>query len=160
MFTNVLNTTKDDEVAKIVLIDSNALIHRSFHAIPHLTTQDGKLVNAVYGFAATILRVLEDLKPRYIVATFDVSKDTFRRKMYAQYKAQRIAAPQELYDQIPLVKEVCNVLNIPIFAVEGYEADDVIGTIVTKIKNLKFKIKNLDMVPNDWIIDVDPISLL
>lgn len=134
MSINDLNTTKLDEADKIVLIDSNALIHRSFHALPPLTTKDGTLVNAVYGFTSTILKVLADLKPRYIAATFDVSKDTFRRKIYAEYKAQRIAAPQELYDQIPLVKEVCNVLNIPIFAILGYEADDVIGTIVNKLK--------------------------
>lgn len=134
MLNNVLDTTKNDEADKIVLIDSNALIHRSFHALPPLTTHDGTLVNAVYGFTSTVLKVLEDLKPRYIVATFDISKDTFRRKLYAEYKAQRIAAPQELYDQIPLVKGVCEVLNIPIFAVPGYEADDVIGTIVHKLK--------------------------
>lgn len=156
MSTKDLNTIKDDEAARIVLIDSNALIHRSYHAIPHLTTHDGKLVNAVYGFAATILRVLEDLKPRYIVATFDVSKDTFRRKMYAEYKAQRVAAPQELYDQIPLVKQVCEVLNIPIFAVEGYEADDVIGTIVHKLKTqnekLKTTTKNSKLIDNNLLL--------
>ncbi|EKD55985.1 MAG: hypothetical protein ACD_58C00322G0005 [uncultured bacterium] len=156
MPTNDLNTTKDDEVDKIVLIDGNALIHRSYHAIPHLTTGEGKLVNAVYGFAATILRVLEDLKPRYIVATFDVSKDTFRRKLYSEYKAQRVAAPQELYDQIPMVKEICDVLNIPIFAVEGFEADDVIGTIVNKLKTKNLKLKTNDVILNDSEESQDP----
>jgi len=142
-----------DQNNKIVLIDSNALIHRSFHALPPLKTKSGILVNAVYGFTSTILKVLGDLKPKYIVAAFDVSKDTFRRKLYPEYKAQRVAAPQELYDQIPLVKNVCEVLNIPIFALEGYEADDVIGTIVNKLKTENEKLKtttqNLKLEDND-----------
>jgi DNA polymerase-1 len=149
---------KELEGDKVVLIDSNALIHRSFHAVPQLKTHNGILTNAVYGFASTVLRVLEDLKPRYIVATFDVSKDTFRRKLYKEYKAQRVAAPQELYDQIPMVKEICNILNIPIFAVDGYEADDVIGTIVHKLKTTrldlqKARLENLKLINNCVILN-------
>lgn len=90
--------------------------------------------NAVYGFTTTLIKILEDLKPDYIAASFDVSKATFRLKEYKEYKATRVAADQELYDQIPLVKELLNILNIPIYEMEGYEADDVIGSIADKFE--------------------------
>lgn len=122
---------KNDKL--VVLIDGNALVHRAFHAIPTLTTKDGVLVNAVYGFVSTLFHILENLHPEYIVCTFDVSRETFRNKIYPKYKATRVKAPAELYAQFPLVKEVCKVLNIPQFAVKGYEADDVIGTIAKKL---------------------------
>lgn len=113
----------------LVLIDGNALVHRSFHAIPPLTTKKGEQVNAVYGFTSTLLSVLEKFKPEYIAATFDVSGPTFRHKAYAEYKATRAKAPQELYDQIPIVKEVVRAFNIPIYEQAGFEADDAIGTL-------------------------------
>lgn len=127
----------------IVLIDGNALVHRAFHAIPPLTTKDGVLVNAVYGFANTIFHILENLQPQYIAVAFDVSRETFRNKIYPQYKATRVKAPDELYAQFPLVKEVCKVLNIPQFGVKGYEADDVIGTIAKKLMANSQKLKAL-----------------
>lgn len=114
---------------KLVIIDSNALVHRAFHALPPLNTKDGRLVNAVYGFTSILLKVLKDLKPDYLVATFDMKEKTFRHKEFEAYKAKRIKAPDELYAQIPLVKEVLKSFNIPIFEKSGYEADDLIGTI-------------------------------
>ena len=114
---------------KLAVIDGNALIHRAFHAIPPLTTKDGVMVNAVYGFTAILLKVLKDLKPNYIVATFDLKEKTFRHKEFEAYKAGRAKAPDELYAQIPLVKEVLKSFNIPIFEKSGFEADDLIGTI-------------------------------
>ena len=117
---------------KLVLIDSNAIIHRAYHALPPgMRNGKGELTNAVYGFTTTLIKVLEDLKPDYISASFDVSKKTFRTEHYADYKANRVAADQELYDQIPRVKELLNVLNIPIYEKENYEADDCIGTITS-----------------------------
>ena len=114
---------------KLVIIDANALIHRAFHALPPLTTKDGTLVNAVYGFTSILLKVLKDLKPDYIAAAFDVKAKTFRHQEFEAYKATRVKAPDELYQQIPLVKEVLKSFNIPIFEKAGYEADDLIGTI-------------------------------
>jgi len=114
---------------RIVLVDSSALIHRAFHALPPLQTKTGELVNAVYGFTATLLKVLADLKPTYIAATFDSREKTFRHQEYAEYKATRLAAPPEIYEQIPRTKEVLEAFSIPIFEVEGFEADDLIATL-------------------------------
>jgi len=138
----------------LVLIDSNAIIHRAYHALPkNMSTSKGELTNAVYGYALTIIKILEDLKPTHIAASFDISKATFRVEQYAEYKATRVAADQELYDQIPKVKELLGVLNIPIYAVEGYEADDCIGTISDKFeeRNPKqlFKDFNVYIVTGD-----------
>ncbi|MEI8143256.1 MAG: 5'-3' exonuclease H3TH domain-containing protein [Candidatus Berkelbacteria bacterium] len=119
----------------LVLIDSNAVIHRAYHALPKtMSTSTGVLTNAVYGYATTLIKVLEDLKPEYIAASFDVSKATFRLAEYSEYKAHRIKADQELYDQIPLVREMLAALNIPVYEMEGFEADDVIGTIAHKVQ--------------------------
>lgn len=115
---------------KIVVIDSNAIIHRAFHALPPLTTKDGTLTNVVYGYTSTLLSVLEKIKPDYIAATFDLKGPTFRHKKYKEYKATRVKAPDELYQQIPLVRDLLKAFNIPIFELKGYEADDLIGTIV------------------------------
>ncbi|HTX86949.1 MAG TPA: DNA polymerase I [Candidatus Nanoarchaeia archaeon] len=115
---------------KLMIIDGNALIHRSFHALPPtLRTKDGELVNAVYGFSAVLLKAWRELKPDYIALTLDMKGPTFRHKKYKEYKATRIKAPQDLYDQIPRVKEVAAAFNIPIFELQGFEADDLIGTI-------------------------------
>ncbi len=116
-----------------VIIDGNAIIHRAFHALPPLTTKTGETVNAVYGFASILLKVLKELKPDYIAATFDLAAPTFRHKEYAEYKATRVKAPQDLYDQIPRVKEVVKAFNIPIFEQKGFEADDLIGTVTKKL---------------------------
>ncbi|MDZ7798781.1 MAG: DNA polymerase I [Patescibacteria group bacterium] len=129
---------------KLVIIDGNALIHRAFHALPPtLTTKKGELVNAVYGFTSVLLKVLNDLKPDYVAATFDLAGPTFRDKMYKEYKATRVKADQSLYDQIPRVKEVVKAFNIPIFEKKGFEADDLIGTIVSQITNHKSQIESI-----------------
>ncbi|MBI2448257.1 DNA polymerase I [Candidatus Microgenomates bacterium] len=123
---------------KFLLIDSNALVHRAFHAIPNLRTRDGRPIGAVYGFTSTLLKAIEDTKPDYIAATFDMAGPTFRHEEYADYKATRVKAPDELYEQIPMAQEVLVSLNIPIFELQGFEADDIIGTLCAKIdeKNL------------------------
>ncbi|HTW97086.1 MAG TPA: 5'-3' exonuclease H3TH domain-containing protein, partial [Candidatus Methylomirabilis sp.] len=119
---------------KLIIIDGNALIHRSFHALPPtLRTKDGELVNAVYGFSAVLLKAWRELKPDYIALTLDMKGPTFRHKQYKEYKATRVKAPQDLYDQIPRVKEVATAFNIPIFELSGFEADDLIGTIDKKV---------------------------
>ncbi|MEK7625189.1 MAG: PIN domain-containing protein, partial [Patescibacteria group bacterium] len=91
---------------KFVIIDGNAIIHRAYHAIPPLTTKDGTVVNAVYGFVSMMFKMMKDLHPEYIAITFDEAAPTFRHKEYKLYKATRVKADQALYDQIPLAKQV------------------------------------------------------
>lgn len=124
---------------KLIIIDAYALIHRVFYALPPLTSPKGEVVNAVYGFSLVLMKILKELKPDYILAAFDLPKPTFRHKEYKEYKATRVKAPDELYAQIPKIKEVLKSFGIPIYQKEGFEADDIIGTIVTKNKNLKIK---------------------
>ena len=126
----------------LLLIDGNALLHRAFHALPELTDPKGRLVNAVYGFSSILLKVLNELRPQFVVATFDMAAPTFRHEEFKEYKAHRIKAPQELYDQLPLIKNVLRSFEIPIFERAGYEADDLIGTISknSEIKKEKLKV--------------------
>jgi DNA polymerase-1 len=123
---------------KLIIIDGNALIHRSFHALPPtLRTKDGRLVNAVYGFTSFLLKALNEFRPEYVVLTLDKKGPTFRHEAYAAYKATRVKAPDELYEQIPLVKKVAAAFGIPILERDGYEADDLIGTICAQTQNEK-----------------------
>lgn len=118
---------------KLVLIDGNALVHRAFHALPPLS-QKGEPTNAVYGFTSILLKVIHDLKPDYMIATFDLPAPTFRHNEFAEYKAHRPKTPDELVSQFPKVKEVVSAFNIPIYEMAGFEADDIIGTIAEKLK--------------------------
>jgi len=122
---------------KIVIIDANSLIHRAFHALPPLTARDGEVVNAVYGFTTIFLKALKDFKPDYIVCCFDVDKDTFRKKEYAEYKAHRKEQPSELYHQFPLIKQLLEAFRVQVYEKKGFEADDIIGTI-SDIINKKY----------------------
>lgn len=116
-----------------VLIDSNAVMHRAFHALPPLTAKGGQLVSVVYGFTAVLLKIIKDLRPDYVACAFDVAGGTFRDEIFAQYKAGRQKPDQEFYDQIDGVKEVVRAMNVPLFEMPGFEADDVIGTLAQKI---------------------------
>ena len=118
-----------EEKKRLIIIDSNAVIHRAFHALPPLTTKKGELVNAIYGFLLVFFKAIREFKPDFVVATFDFPAPTFRHEKYKLYKATRKKAPQELYDQIPKIKEVLESFNIQIFEKQGFEADDLIGTI-------------------------------
>lgn len=115
-----------------MLVDGHALAYRAYHAFPPLTTKEGELVNAVYGFSRILLTVLRDLKCDHICVSFDLPKPTFRHEKYTAYKAQREEMPTDLRTQIERIKQVVEALNIPIYAVEGYEADDVIGTVANQ----------------------------
>lgn len=128
---------------KFVIIDGNAIIHRAYHALPPMTASDGTVVNAVYGFTSMLLKVISDLEPDYLAVSFDVAGGTFRDKVYTEYKATRVKADQDLYNQIPLCHSVVEAFNIPIFIKKGYEADDVIATVIKKNKNKNKKIKNI-----------------
>ena len=116
----------------ILIVDSNALLHRSFHALPPLTTKEGEQTGAVYGFLLTLFRAIKDVRPDFVAATFDTPAPTFRHEKFKEYKAKREKAPEEFYEQIPKTKKVLSVLSIPVFEKEGFEADDLIATISKK----------------------------
>src|SRR3989338_7180112 len=130
-------------VKKFIIIDGNAVVHRAYHAIPPLTTKEGLMVNAVYGFAMMLLKVLDNIKPDYCAVAFDVAGGTFRDALFTEYKAKRIKADQELYDQIPLIHNLVAAFGIPVLTREGYEADDIIGAVVERFYQ---KEKKLELV--------------
>jgi len=124
--------TRQDKGKIFIILDANSIMHRSYHALPPLTTKDGELVNAVFGFSSILMTILLQEEPAYIAAAFDTKAPTFRHKAYKEYKAGRVKAPDEFYNQIPRIMEIVETLNIPIFKMDGFEADDIIGTIVTR----------------------------
>lgn len=113
----------------LIVIDANAVIHRAFHALPPLSTKKGELVNAIYGFLLVFLKAIKEFKPDFIVAAFDFPAPTFRHQRYKLYKATREKAPQELYDQIPKIKDILRAFDVKIMEKQGFEADDLIGTV-------------------------------
>jgi DNA polymerase-1 len=114
----------------LLLFDGHALVHRAFHALPPLTQpKTGELVNAVYGFASTLLKVFADFKPTHWAVAFDRPVPTFRHEMFEEYKAQRPATPEELKSQITKVHQLVEAFHIPVFEIDGFEADDVLGTL-------------------------------
>jgi len=122
--------TDENEKKRLIIIDSNSVIHRAFHALPRLTTKEGDLVNAVYGFLLVFFKAIKDFQPDFIAAAFDFPAPTFRHKKYKEYKAKRPPTPKELAEQMPKIKKVLNAFNVPIFEKQGFEADDIIGTLV------------------------------
>lgn len=129
---------------KLALIDGNAIIHRAYHSMPKtFTNKMGEPTNAVYGFTLALIRMIEDLKPTHLVCSFDLAGPTFRHEKFEKYKATRVKADQELYDQIPKVKKLVEVMGIKVIEKQGYEADDIIGTTVEKIH--RGEIKDGDM---------------
>lgn len=114
---------------RLVIIDSNSVIHRAFHALPPLTTKSGEVVNAIYGFLLVFFKAIKEFKPDCVVACFDRPEPTFRHEKYKEYKITRPKAPPELYNQIPKTKEVLMAFGAQIFEQAGFEADDLIGTI-------------------------------
>ena len=114
---------------KILILDSNSLMNRAFYALPPLTNSEGVHTNAIYGFTNMLFKMQEEIKPDYIVAAFDKKAPTFRHKEYQDYKAGRKKMPPELAEQFPLIKELLKLMGINIYEIEGFEADDIIGTV-------------------------------
>ncbi|HUP83677.1 MAG TPA: DNA polymerase I [Candidatus Limnocylindria bacterium] len=117
---------------RLMLLDSNSLIYRAFFALMNtpLTTSKGKLVNAVFGFWSIVLRGFQDVKPDYVIACFDLAGPTFRHEQFADYKATRREMPDDLRDQFPIVRELIGAFGIPIYQMQGFEADDLIAALV------------------------------
>ena len=117
---------------KLVLIDGNSIMNRAFYGImgsKALTTKDGRYTNAIYGFLAILFKLLEDENPKYLAVAFDLKAPTARHKLYEGYKANRKGMPDELAEQMPVIKEILRAMNIDIIEKEGYEADDILGTL-------------------------------
>jgi DNA polymerase-1 len=133
------NSPSGRERDVFVILDGNALLHRAWHAIPPLTTGDGRVVNAVYGFAMVLEKMLAQLKPAYAAVAWDLPGKTFRHEKYEAYKATRKKKEQELYDQIPIIQNMLILYGIQSLSAEGYEADDIIGTLSKKVtaKNIE-----------------------
>lgn len=119
---------------KLILIDGNALMHRAYHAMPELTNKKGEPVNAVYGFFSMLLQLLNEQQPDYLVVCFDKSKPTIRQAMYANYHAHRPQMESTLSTQFKLVDSLLQNAKIQVYGLEGYEGDDLIGTIATKMQ--------------------------
>ncbi|MBA7700834.1 DNA polymerase I [subsurface metagenome] len=114
----------------LVLFDGNAIVHRAFHALPPLTvSKTGEVIGAVYGFALMLLKAINELKPTHYAIAFDKKAPTFRHQMFDQYKAQRPPTPDELVNQLGRVRQLVEAFHIPIFELDDYEADDVLGTL-------------------------------
>ena len=117
---------------KLILIDGNSIMNRAFYGImgsKMLTTKDGKYTNAIYGFLAILFKIIEDIQPQYIAVAFDLKGPTARHEMYEGYKANRHGMPEELAEQMPIIKDVLRAMNIDIIEKQGYEGDDILGTL-------------------------------
>lgn len=117
---------------KMVLIDGHSIIHRAFYGVPDLTNAEGLHTNGIYGFLNIMFRILEEEKPDYLMVAFDLNAPTFRHQMYDAYKGTRKSMPDELREQVPVLKELLTAMRIPLLMKEGYEADDLLGTIARK----------------------------
>ncbi|MDP9243731.1 MAG: DNA polymerase I, partial [Chloroflexota bacterium] len=113
----------------LMLIDGPSLVYRGYFALPPLTTSDGTLVNAAFGFLQIVLRGMQDVKPDYAIVSFDLGRPQFRFDAYPEYKAGRPSMPDDLRTQFPIVRELVTMMGMPIHELEGYEADDVIGSL-------------------------------
>jgi len=139
---------KDTGKDIFLVIDANAIVHRAFHAYPsNLQAENGLQVNAVYGFTVMLLKALEMFHPEYVLCAFDTAKPTFRHTKFPNYKATRKPTDQSLIDQFPLVEEVLKSFNIPILKVEGFEADDILGTISEYVSNGRWRDYNWVCLP-------------
>ncbi|NNG98007.1 DNA polymerase I [Gordonia araii] len=131
-----------DERPLLMLLDGHSLAYRAFFALPaeNFKTAGGQTTNAVYGFTSMLINLLRDEQPTHIAAAFDVSRKTFRSERYPEYKAQRDKSPDEFRGQVDLTKEVLGAMGIPVFAVDGFEADDVIATLTTQAREKDYRV--------------------
>lgn len=138
---------------KLLLVDGHSLIHRAYHAYPKtLATAKGELTNATYGFTNILLTAINELAPTHAAVAFDLPKPTFREQMFVGYKQSRVKPDDDMIIQIPRIKQVVKALNIPIFEVAGFEADDVIGTLCRQATEKMTKRLNRQTVKNTKVI--------
>ena len=116
----------------LYLVDGSSYIYRAYYAIRHLSSPSGHPTNAIYGFIQMLLKLLKDYNPQHVAVVFDAGRTTFRTEMYPEYKANRAAMPDDLRMQMEPIREVVRGFNIPTLELQGYEADDIIGTVAKK----------------------------
>ena len=144
-----------DKQDLLLVVDGNALVHRAWHGMKASITlsKTGEDVRGVYGFLSMLFKVIEESHPTHCVVAFDTPAPTFRHKQYEAYKAQRPSTPQELRNQFSFVRDALTAFNVPIYAIDGYEADDVLGTVANQSKKA-----GLDCLI--WTIDTDMLQLV
>ena len=149
-------------MSRLIVIDGNSIMNRAFYGImgsKMLMTKDGKYTNAVYGFLAIIFKVIEELEPDYIAVAFDLKAPTARHKTYEGYKANRKGMPNELAEQMPIIKEILKHMNITIIEKEGYEADDVLGTLAKKGEKEGFDVTILSGDRDTFQLATDKVTI-
>lgn len=149
-------------MSRIVLIDGNSILNRAFYGImgnKMLQTEDGTYTNAIYGFLAIMFKILEDLKPEYLAVAFDLKAPTKRHKLYDAYKGTRKGMPEELVMQMPLIKEILTAMNIPIIELEGYEADDILGTLAKRAEKEELDVTILSGDRDTFQLATDKITI-
>jgi DNA polymerase-1 len=135
------NTTTKD-LKRVILLDSHAILHRAYHALPDFMSSKGEPTGGLYGLATMILKIIEELKPHYVIATYDLPQATYRHEAYADYKAGRAKIDENLVAQIIRSRDLFQAFSIPIYDKPGFEADDMLGTIAEKLK----KDKNVEVI--------------
>lgn len=145
---------------RLVLLDAHAILHRAYHALPEFATSKGEPTGALYGLSAMLMKIATDLKPDYLIGAFDLPGPTFRREAYANYKGTRKKTEDALIAQIKKSRDVFKAFNIPAYDLAGFEADDILGTIVQKIQDSRFKIldSTLDIIIASG--DMDTLQLV
>lgn len=145
---------------KVLILDSNSILHRAFHALPKLTTKKEEPTGAIYGFLLVLFRAIKEIKPDFIFAAFDFPAKTFRHFEFKEYKIQRPKMPSELATQLPRLKEILRTFNVSVLEEEGFEGDDIIGSLCKKIKGkekivLSGDYDNLQLVDKEtkiWVL--------
>ena len=128
-------------MAKLALLDGHSLAYRAFYALPpDLATPSGQVTNAVFGFTSMLIKLLDDESPDAVAVAWDRKEPTFRKEQYAEYKANRETAPDLFRSQIPLIHEVLDAMEIPQVSLAGYEADDIIATLVRRARDLDYDV--------------------
>ncbi len=148
---------------RLILLDAHAILHRAYHALPDFATSKGEPTGALYGLSTMLIKIIEDLKPDYIVACYDLKGPTYRHEIYKEYKAGRQKTDDDLIKQINRSRDVFHALNIPIYDKAGFEADDIIGTIVEKVQGQRLKVKENGGDKIETIIasgDMDTMQLI
>ncbi len=152
------------EKKKVYLVDGSSFIYRAYHALPELVTSKGQPTNAIYGFATMMLKLLEDEQPEYIVVAMDARRPTWRSKIYPEYKANRPAMPEDLVQQLPYFVQVLEALGIPVLCKDGYEADDLIATLVKEARAKGYEVviisgdKDLMSLVGDGVVMNDTLK--
>ncbi|HEY9350364.1 MAG TPA: 5'-3' exonuclease H3TH domain-containing protein, partial [Acidothermales bacterium] len=147
---------------RLLLLDGHSLAYRAFYALPveNFATTTGQATNAVYGFTSMLINTLRDEQPTHLAVTFDVSRQTFRRETYAEYKAGRLESPTDFKGQVELIREVLDALRIPVVTAEGYEADDVIATLTTQAEAAGFDVLILSGDRDAFQLVSDAVTVL